>query len=173
MARAGSLRAGLALLVGLLAALCLMGLASAQSLVESNCASITKKKLCKKDVNCFHNGSSCTKAGLSGPDRCAAVQKAKNYKAMRTNCLTQVAPLGKCECTVNKNKKPNKCGVCTFVSVVPVIPIVPTPSPTPAPTPSPPPSPTPAPTPSPTPEPGPFVPIDPTPFDGDASNDGD
>merc|ERR1719484_189777 len=164
MARAAGLRAGLALLVGLLAALCLMGLASAQSLVDGDsCAGITKKKLCKKDVNCFYNGSSCTKAGFSGPDRCAAVQKAKKYKAMRTNCLTQVAPLGKCECTVNKNKKPNKCGVCTFVSVVPDIPIVPTPTP----------SPTPAPTPSPTPGPGPFVPIDPTPFDGDAANDGD
>merc|ERR1719484_236155 len=155
MARAAGLRAGLALLVGLLAALCLMGLASAQSLVDGDsCAGITKKKL-------------CTKAGVSGPDRCAAVQKAKNYKAMRTNCLTQVAPLGKCECTVNKNKKPNKCGVCTFVSVVPDIPIVPTPTPSPTP------APTPSPTPSPTPGPGPFVPIDPTPFDGDAANDGD
>ena len=168
MARAVGLRAGLALLVGLLAALCLAGLASAQSLVDPNsCTSITKKKLCKKDVNCFYNGSSCTKAGLSGPERCAAVQKAKKYKAMRTNCLTQVAPLGKCECTVNKNKKPNKCGVCTFVSVVPDIPIVPTPTPSPTP------APTPSPTPSPTPGPGPFVPIDPTPFDGDAANDGD
>merc|ERR1712159_965288 len=144
MARKIGFRAGLALLVGLLAVLCLTGHAFADA-----CAGVKKRK-CRLDVNCIFEGS-CRSAGPTGPERCAAVQKVRKNKNMRVRCETQAAPLGKCVCSERNPKKPKKCGVCKFeANRTPVIP-----------------------TPSPTPGPSPFVPINPTPIDGDAANDGD
>ena len=111
MARKGTLRVVLAVLLGLLAALCLLSLASAQ-LVETECTPL-KPKACKKSPNCFSTGKKknhrCTAAGL-GADRCIAVQKAKGKPNMRTRCGEQTAPGGRCECA--KPKK--KCGACTY-----------------------------------------------------------
>jgi len=171
MARKVGLRAGPALLVGLLAALCLTGLASAQSMGEYQslvCPNL-KKRACKMDVNCFFSGG-CTVAGKTGPERCAAVQKARNFKKMKSLCESQTAPSGgKCECSVQNPRKPRKCGVCNFVvSRV-------TPAPTPAPTPTPAPDSAPAPTPNPTPVPtiDNFIPISPTPASDGGFGDSD
>ena len=153
MARKGTLRVVLAVLLGLLAALCLLSLASAQ-LVETECTPL-KPKACKKSANCFSTGKKknhrCTAAGL-GADRCIAVQKAKGKPNMRTRCGEQTAPGGRCECA--KPKK--KCGACTYrpdpdIPVTPVTPVTPTSSP-------PPPT---------------FLPVPPTPVDGDGAADGD
>ena len=172
MARKGTLRVVLAVLLGLLAALCLLSLASAQ-LVETECTPL-KPKACKKSPNCFSTGKKknhrCTAAGPLGAERCIAVQKAKGKPNMRTRCGEQTAPGGRCECA--KPKK--KCGACTYrpdpnIPVTPVTPVTPTSSPPPV-TPTSPPPPV-APT-SPPPPPT-FLPVPPTPVGGDAPADGD
>ena len=112
MARKGTLRVVVAVLLGLLAALCLLSLASAQ-VVETECTPL-KPKACKKNANCFSTGKKknhrCTAAGPLGADRCIAVQKAKGKPNMRTRCGEQTAPGGRCECA--KPKK--KCGACGY-----------------------------------------------------------
>ena len=112
MAREGTLRVVVAVLFGVLAALCLLSLASAQ-VVETECTPL-KPKACKKSANCFSTGKKkhhrCTAAGPLGEDRCIAVQKAKGKPNMRTRCGEQTAPGGRCECA--KPKK--KCGACGY-----------------------------------------------------------
>ena len=108
MAREGTLRVVVAVLFGVLAALCLLSLASAQ-VVETECTPL-KPKACKKSANCFSTGKKknhrCTVVGPLGEDRCNAVQKAKGKPNMRTRCGEQTAPGGRCECA----KPKNKCG---------------------------------------------------------------
>ena len=100
MAREGTLRVVVAVLLGVLAALCLLSLASAQ-VVETECTPL-KPKASKKNANCFSMGKKknhrCTAAGPLGADRCIAVQKAKGKPNMRTPCGEQTAPGGKCQC---------------------------------------------------------------------------
>ena len=112
MARKCTLRVVLAVLLGLLAALCLLSLAPAQ-LVETECTPL-KPKACKKSANCLSTGKKknhrCTAAGPLGAERCIAVQKAKGKPNMRTRCGEQTAPGGRWECA--KPKK--KCGACGY-----------------------------------------------------------
>ena len=160
MARTSTLRAVLAALLGTLAMLCLLSLASAQppTIVETECTPL-KPKACKKSAKCFSTGKKknhrCTAAGPLGFDRCAAVQKAKGKPNMRTRCGEQTAPGGKCQCA--KPKK--KCGVCTYIPdpIIPVTPVTPTTPVTPAASPPPP----------------TYIPVPPTPVTGDAPADGD
>ena len=161
MARKGTFRAVVAVLLGLLAALCLLSLAAAQppTIVETECTNL-KPKACKKSGDCIstYDGKKkkknhrCTKVGRPGEENCFAVQKAKGKPNMRERCNAQEVGIlgGKCQCS--KPKK--KCGVCVYKYVAPEIPAIPvtpekpTPAPTPTPTPTPPPTP-PKPTPTP------------------------
>ena len=158
MARKGTFRAVVAVLLGLLAALCLLSLAAAQppTIVETECTNL-KPKACKKSGICLstYDGKKkkknhrCTKVTGIGEDKCFAVQKAKGKPNMRERCNAQTTGVTGGSCTCSKPKK--KCGVCRYQYVAPEIPAIPvTPEkPTPTPTPTPPPTPAkPTPTPA-------------------------
>ena len=133
MARKGTLRVVLAVLLGLLAALCLLSLAAAQNqvptIVETECTNL-KPKACKKSGICLstYDGKKkkknhrCTKVGRPGEENCFAVQKAKGKPNMRERCNTQTTGItgGSCQCA--KPKK--KCGACVYKFVAPEIPPV-------------------------------------------------
>ena len=135
MARKGTFRAVVAVLLGLLAALCLLSLAAAQArnevptIVENECTNL-KPKACKKSGICLstYDGKKkkknhrCTKVTGPGEDKCFAVQKAKGKPNMRERCNTQTTGItgGSCQCA--KPKK--KCGACVYKFVAPEIPPV-------------------------------------------------
>ena len=133
MARKGTFRAVVAVLLGLLAALCLLSLAAAQNQVptitENECTNL-KPKACKKSGICLstYDGKKkkknhrCTKVTGLGEDKCFAVQKAKGKPNMRERCNTQTTGItgGSCQCA--KPKK--KCGACVYKFVAPEIPPV-------------------------------------------------
>merc|ERR1719421_2552292 len=149
MARKGTFRAVVAVLLGLLAALCLLSLAAAQppTIVETECTNL-QPKACKKSGDCIstYDGKKkkknhrCTKVGRPGEENCFAVQKAKGKPNMRERCNAQEVGIlgGSCQCS--KPKK--KCGVCVYKYVAPDIPPVgPTPNSPPPPVVTPPPPP--------------------------------